>query len=323
MRVLAHVKSTNIDEAVVTSADEIKETAKPVEEDDGDVIMISDSDDELAKDTPKPEAKAEETAKKSDPNLNGKDVQQMLDEMMVQTMKAVEEQPEEIDSDLSGTEKVEEVVCKEEKQEEKVETKNKEKSEIQKKKSQEKHSESATDTDKTSMDDDSSSSSSSSSSVSSSDSDSDDSSSSASSSSTGTNNENMSNNEILSLVDRCITGLEICLIRLSQNYKALYRLAHLYFYYKPKKDVTKCNQLLLGEYKCKNGTVITGLFSDRKINNLFNGIWRIPSTEIDRPGSLSAHMSRCISLLLQILRNTDDNKTLIELCMQLRKNSLT
>lgn len=45
-----------------------------------------------------------------------KDVQQLLDEMMVKTMKEVEEQPNEADSDLSGTEKIEEVICKEEKE---------------------------------------------------------------------------------------------------------------------------------------------------------------------------------------------------------------
>lgn len=41
-----------------------------------------------------------------------KDVQQLLDEMMIQTMKETEQQ-NEVDSDLSGTEKVEEVILKE------------------------------------------------------------------------------------------------------------------------------------------------------------------------------------------------------------------
>lgn len=58
--------------------------------------------------------------------------------------------------------------------------------------------------------------------------------------------------------------------RLPQNYKALYRLAHLYFHYNHKKDLYKAKQLMLGEYKCKNGIVINGLFSDRKISNFFN-----------------------------------------------------
>lgn len=121
------------------------------------------------------------------------------------------------------------------------------------------------------------------------------------------------------MVDKCIEGLEKCITRLPQNYKALYRLAHLYFNYKTRKDYTKCKQLLLGEYKCKNDVLVNGLFSDRSSKNFFNGIWRIPSTEIDRPGSLAAHMNRCVSLMLQVLRNSNDTKTLMELCMQLRK----
>ncbi|XP_072399616.1 uncharacterized protein [Diabrotica undecimpunctata] len=266
-----------------------------------------------------------------------KDVQQMLDEMMRQTMKETEEGGNEVDSDMSGTEKIEEVVLKDDQEsmETKVETKveiiveNKEETSEKKvnseaKPKREKRSDTETDNDKkTSAGESSSGSSSSSSSSDSSDSDSDDddddSSSSSSSSSSDDNSEFMSQNEISHLIDRCVNGLEICITRLTQNYKALYRLAHLYFHYKLKKDITKSKQLLLSEYKCKDGTVVSGLFNDRKPNNFFHGIWRIPSTEIDRPGSLSAHMSRCLSLLMQILRNTNDNKTLIDLCVQLTK----
>lgn len=186
--------------------------------------------------------------------------------------------------------------------------------------------------------------------------DDDDSSGSSSSSSSEDDNENMSSSDISQLIETCVAGhifikfflwtneklffigLEICIVRLTLNYKALYRLAHLYFNYKTKKDLTKCKQLLLGEYVCKDGSVVSGLFSDRKATNFFNvsnkrslktsflissffskGIWRIPSTEIDRPGSLSAHMNRCITLLMQVLRTTNDTKTLIDLCLNLRK----
>ncbi|XP_050504043.1 calcineurin-binding protein cabin-1 isoform X3 [Diabrotica virgifera virgifera] len=265
-----------------------------------------------------------------------KDVQQMLDEMMRETMKETEECGNEVDSDMSGTEKIEEVVVKDDQEsmEPKVETKveiveNKEepsekKGNSEAKPKREKRSDTETDNDKkTSAGESSSGSSSSSSSSDSSDSDSDDddddSSSSSSSSSSDDNSEFMSQSEISHLIDKCVNGLEICITRLTQNYKALYRLAHLYFHYKLKKDITKSKQLLLSEYKCKDGTVVSGLFNDRKPNNFFHGIWRIPSTEIDRPGSLSAHMSRCLSLLMQILRNTNDNKTLIDLCVQLTK----
>nr|XP_023024842.1 calcineurin-binding protein cabin-1-like isoform X2 [Leptinotarsa decemlineata] len=262
-----------------------------------------------------------------------KDMQQMFDEMMEKTMKETEEERNGMDSDMSGADRVEEVVVsKDEKEAEetkvvsKMEVDAKEENVGKPKKIKPSDSETDGDNARTSVDDSSSGSSSSSSSSDSSDSDSDDddddeeeSSSSSSTSSSERSNEFMSDCDITHLIDRCVSGLEICVSRLSQNYKALYRLAHLYFNYKSKKDMIKCRQLLLGEYKCKDGTIVAGLFSDRKPTNFFNGILRIPSTEIDRPGSLSAHMSRCISLLMQILRTTTDNKTLIDLSIQLRK----
>ncbi|KAK9871634.1 hypothetical protein WA026_013014 [Henosepilachna vigintioctopunctata] len=147
----------------------------------------------------------------------------------------------------------------------------------------------------------------------------DSSSSSTSSSSDESTNENLSRNDILHLVDRCVRGLEQCIIRLSKNYKAIYRLIHLFFNYKAKRDLNKCKQLLLGEYKCYENTTVTGLFSDRKATNFFNGVWRIPSSEIDRPGSLAAHMSRCVTILLQILSATNECKILLDLYFQLKK----
>ncbi|EFA00717.1 hypothetical protein TcasGA2_TC003597 [Tribolium castaneum] len=284
---------TKVDQSVKVASAKKVDNEKETEA--NDVIMISDSDDEQPKNPV-----VEEVATKP----VGDNVQEFLDKMMEETMKTTEEQ--EPDSDTSITSKnVIEVKVEESK--EKVEAKIKSGSE--------------TETDiRTSVDESSSSPSSSTSSSSSSDSDSDDdSSSSSTSSSSETTNGNMSSSEILALVDRCIIGLEQCIIRLPQNYKALYRLAHLFYNYKTKKDLNKCKQLLLGEYTCKGGVVINGLFSDRKNHNFFNGIWRIPSSEIDRPGSLSAHMSRCITLLLQILRATNDNKLLLDLSMQFRK----
>ena len=38
------------------------------------------------------------------------------------------------------------------------------------------------------------------------------------------------------------------------------------------------------------------LFGDRKGNNLFNGIWRMPLNEVDRAGSFSTHMGNEIIL---------------------------
>ncbi|XP_076263012.1 calcineurin-binding protein cabin-1-like isoform X2 [Rhynchophorus ferrugineus] len=298
----------------------IEDDVAIVNKEQDDVIMISDSEDEDCKD-PETEAVAKE---KQQGVSELEDVQFLLDQMMEQTMKNVEKYHDP-DANNSGTEQVEEAVDNEESLKMHVDPMSDNNGtmivdeQVEKEtQPKEKPSDSETDTDNRRADDDSSTSSTTSSSSSSSDSDSDDSDSGSTTSSEEASG-NMSNSEILQLVDKCVNGLEMCVTRLPQNYKALYRLAHLFFNYKGRKDYTKCKQLLLGEYVCKDGTVVNGLFSDRKANNFFNNIWRIPSTEIDRPGSLAAHMNRCISLLLQVLRNTNDNKTLMEICMQLRK----
>lgn len=76
--------------------------------------------------------------------------------------------------------------------------------------------------------------------------------------------------EIIRIYETLFTGLEVCIVRLTLNYKAIYRLAHFYFNYKTKKDLVKCKQLLLSEYTCKDGANVSGLFNDRKANNFFN-----------------------------------------------------
>lgn len=48
-------------------------------------------------------------------------------------------------------------------------------------------------------------------------------------------------------------------------------------------------------------------------------MWRIPVSEIDRPGSFASHMSRCVLLLMEVLREVRDHRMLLELCLQLRR----
>ncbi|XP_046833228.1 uncharacterized protein LOC124430542 isoform X2 [Vespa crabro] len=62
-----------------------------------------------------------------------------------------------------------------------------------------------------------------------------------------------------------------------------------------------------------------GLFADRKSTNFFSGVWHIPNREIDRPGSFASHMSRCVTLLMQVLKETNDSRMLMQLCVQLAK----
>jgi calcineurin-binding protein cabin-1 len=62
-----------------------------------------------------------------------------------------------------------------------------------------------------------------------------------------------------------------------------------------------------------------GLFAERKRMNLFNGIWRIPSNEVDRPGSFAAHMARSVNLLMNNAVYLDDFNTLIAMAVQLAR----
>ncbi|KAH3888008.1 hypothetical protein DPMN_012029 [Dreissena polymorpha] len=48
-------------------------------------------------------------------------------------------------------------------------------------------------------------------------------------------------------------------------------------------------------------------------------IWKIPIDEIDRSGSFPAHLNRCIELLLHILREEHDSRTLHEVHLQLNR----
>lgn len=84
----------------------------------------------------------------------------------------------------------------------------------------------------------------------------------------------------------CIKNFEECVTRFPEHYKSVYRLVN-HFMHAPDrlKDFEKCKQLLLVTYTTSLGNTIQGLFVERKTNNFFNGIWRIPSSEIDRPGS--------------------------------------
>jgi hypothetical protein len=65
--------------------------------------------------------------------------------------------------------------------------------------------------------------------------------------------------------------------------------------------------------------VSASLFGDRKNNNLFNGIWRLPLSEVDRAGSFSAHMAKCINSLTEMANMTNDHSILLEISIQLRK----
>ncbi|CAD7086420.1 unnamed protein product [Hermetia illucens] len=161
-----------------------------------------------------------------------------------------------------------------------------------------------------------------------SDSDSSDSDSSDSESGSSTDDESekpdestpMSESELEPIYRSCVRNLEECVTRFSEHYKSIYRLVNHYLRAPEKlRDMEMCKNLLLGSYVTKLGNQIMGLFADRKNNNFFNGIWRIPSSEIDRPGSFSAHLVKCVVILLEVLKKSKDHKVLIDMAVQLNR----
>uniref|UniRef100_A0A8C3DGM8 Calcineurin binding protein 1 n=1 Tax=Corvus moneduloides TaxID=1196302 RepID=A0A8C3DGM8_CORMO len=103
------------------------------------------------------------------------------------------------------------------------------------------------------------------------------------------------------LTEQCISSFCLCLSRFPQHYKSLYRLAYLYTYSKTHKVSTELPQ------------------QPRSLPNLFNGIWRIPVDEIDRPGSFASHMNRSIVLLLNVLSQLKDYNTLLKVSSMLQR----
>ncbi|XP_028159462.1 calcineurin-binding protein cabin-1-like [Ostrinia furnacalis] len=169
-------------------------------------------------------------------------------------------------------------------------------------------------------------SSSSTSSSSSSDSSSSDTTSSSSTDSSSTTSSKSSNDakfltdeEIMKIVGACLDALEDCASRFPPHYKAIYRLAHYHFYYKKGKDIERCRDLMLSNFTSRAGQKLAGLFSEKKHSNFFNNIWKIPHTEVDRAGSFAFHMSRSVQLTMEILKEIDDHKTLLDLSVNLQR----
>ncbi|CAG5056869.1 unnamed protein product [Parnassius apollo] len=165
----------------------------------------------------------------------------------------------------------------------------------------------------------SSSSSDSSSSETSSDSSSDSSRDSDSSSKSSNDTKQLTDEEIMKIVSACLDALEDCASRFPPHYKAIYRLAHYHFYYKKGKDIERCRDLMLSNFTLRCGQKLSGLFSERKHSNFFNNIWKIPIAEVDRAGSFAFHMNRSVMLTMEILKEIDDHKTLLDLSLHLQR----
>ncbi|XP_042193143.1 calcineurin-binding protein cabin-1 [Callorhinchus milii] len=124
------------------------------------------------------------------------------------------------------------------------------------------------------------------------------------------------------LTEQCIRALHLCLSRFPQHYKSLYRLAYLYTYSKTHKNLTWARDVLLGisvPWQHLKHMSAQGLFYERNKTNFFNGIWRIPVDEIDRPGSFASHMNRSIVILLDVLSQLKDHNTLLKVSSMLHR----
>jgi len=124
--------------------------------------------------------------------------------------------------------------------------------------------------------------------------------------------------EVSKLISLALMGLEDVAFHFFHHFKALYRLAHYYFFSTKHKNLGRVQKLLLAAATERN-VLCPGLFFGRKPNQIFNDIWRIPISEIDRPGSFASHCSKILTLLLDVLRSLPDLNTLTDIALQLRK----
>ncbi|XP_017475237.1 PREDICTED: calcineurin-binding protein cabin-1-like isoform X1 [Rhagoletis zephyria] len=118
-----------------------------------------------------------------------------------------------------------------------------------------------------------------------------------------------------------VQNLEECVTRFPEHYKSIYRLA---YHYKNTslpnlKNLQRCEELMMGQYKTSLENQINGVFYDRKWNNIFNGIWRIPSSEIDRPGNFASHLIKCTTIVIDLLYENKNHKLLVDIGLQLYK----
>ncbi|XP_032085833.1 calcineurin-binding protein cabin-1 isoform X7 [Thamnophis elegans] len=124
------------------------------------------------------------------------------------------------------------------------------------------------------------------------------------------------------LTEHCIAAFHLCLSRFPQHYKSLYRLACLYACSPTHKNLPWARDVLLGSsfpWQQLRHMPAQGLFCERNKTNFFNGIWRIPVDEIDRPGSFASHMNRSIVLLLNVLSQLKDYPTLLKISSMLQR----
>ena len=121
---------------------------------------------------------------------------------------------------------------------------------------------------------------------------------------------------------KCIEALDSVIRRFPQHFKSIHLFCRYYLKTtSSKKDINKSQKYLWGHINTgsKNLIFSVALFGERKSNNLFNGIWRLPISEIDRAGSFSSHINKCMITLLDLAREMKDQSILLEVALQLRR----
>ena len=101
-------------------------------------------------------------------------------------------------------------------------------------------------------------------------------------------------------------------------------LGRYYLRSKKGKDLKKSRKYLWGienpvPVARNSSNQPASLFGDRKGNNLFNGLWRLPLSEVDRAGTFSSHMGNCLNTVLEFANMTKDHAILLDISILLRK----
>ncbi|KAJ8305155.1 hypothetical protein KUTeg_017290 [Tegillarca granosa] len=124
------------------------------------------------------------------------------------------------------------------------------------------------------------------------------------------------------ILEKCITAFHLCVSRFPTHYKSLYQLAYIYYHSPYHKNLQFARDMLLGTSKWSqlNHMPGQGLFSERKQNNFFQGVWKMPIEEIDRSGSFATHLNRSVDLLLKILVKMKDVSMLYYIHVQMSRS---
>uniref|UniRef100_A0A1X7UXN3 Calcineurin-binding protein cabin-1 MEF2-binding domain-containing protein n=1 Tax=Amphimedon queenslandica TaxID=400682 RepID=A0A1X7UXN3_AMPQE len=113
----------------------------------------------------------------------------------------------------------------------------------------------------------------------------------------------------------CLYGVSLCAVKFPAYYKPLYRLASTLYKMGQPKEAKK---FLLGPLpKCfATQEKLQPIFALK--SNIFQNMWQLKITEINRPGNFSSHARSCLQLLLQVLSSLNDFSSLLFIAQQLK-----